>query len=105
MRGHKILRLSKALVEHVSGLAQIRLAPDEIERMAEELARVLEYVDILESVDTKGVDPTWHGMTAGDVQRPDAERPSLPRERALANAPATRDGMFLIPRILGEGEE
>lgn len=99
-----LLRLSKEIVDHVADLAQIRLKGEERERVASELSRVLEYVAILDGADIEGVEASWHGPRAS-VTRVDAPRPSLTRAQALANAPKVREGMFQIPRILGEGEE
>lgn len=97
--------LSDALVYHVADLARIRIEEAEVSSIARDLGRVLEYVNRLEEVDTTEVEPTLHGGGQVANLRPDTPAPSLARESVLANAPAVRDGMFLIPKILGEGDE
>lgn len=98
------MRLSIDMVQHVAELAHIWVDPEELPGMAKELDQILDYVARLDAVDTTAVDPGWHPPT-GRMGRPDQVADSLPRDRALANAPRARDGMFVIPRILGEGEE
>jgi aspartyl-tRNA(Asn)/glutamyl-tRNA(Gln) amidotransferase subunit C len=48
------------------------------------------------------IPPTTHAVPLTNVLRPDAVRPSLPREAVLAAAPAAEDGRFRVPRILDE---
>lgn len=87
-------------VRHVATLARLALTPDEERRFAEQLSAVLDAVKTLESVDTSQVLPTSHAMLAASLLREDAVRPSLPPERALANAPAKVGSSFAVPKIL-----
>lgn len=87
-------------VRHIARLARLRLTPEEELRYTEQLSAILDYADRLQRVDTSDVPPTAFAA-AGDLPlRPDAPRPPLPRERVLANAPASRDGLFLVPPVL-----
>lgn len=52
--------ISKEDVKYLSELCKIRFSEEEIEDFAEELSKILEYVDILMEVDTEGVEPTYH---------------------------------------------
>jgi aspartyl-tRNA(Asn)/glutamyl-tRNA(Gln) amidotransferase subunit C len=54
------------------------------------------------ALDTEGVPPTAHPLPLVNVFRPDEVHPCLPRDEVLAAAPATEDGRFRVPRILGE---
>ena len=84
-------------VLHVARLARLRLTDDELERMSGELSAILEHVERINELDLDGVAPTSHVVDVENVLRPDEPRPSLPRERALENAPdATGDG-FRVP--------
>ncbi len=99
------MALSEQMVRHVATLARIRVDSKDEGRIGAELSRVLEYMTMLERVDTTAVDPMWQSVDATwDGQRDDEVQSSLERAQALANAPEQRDEMFLIPRILG-GEE
>jgi aspartyl-tRNA(Asn)/glutamyl-tRNA(Gln) amidotransferase subunit C len=92
--------LSIEQVAKVASLARLKLSPDEREQMAAQLARVLEYVEILNEVDTDDVEPMAHAVEVTNVLRADEPGESLPREAALANAPKTDSECFLVPPIL-----
>jgi len=92
--------LSIEQVAKVAGLARLKLSPEEQEQMAAQLARVLDYVEILNEVDTDDVEPMAHAVEVTNVLRDDVAGESLPREAALANAPKTDGECFLVPPIL-----
>ena len=52
--------IDEATVRHVARLARLRLEPDELERMREELSSILEHVDRIQALDLDGVPPTTH---------------------------------------------
>lgn len=93
--------LSNDDVDKVAVLARLQLSLDEKSRMATQLGDVLEYVAMLDEVNTDDVEPMAHAVEMTNVLRDDAERESLPREAALANAPKTDGQCFLVPPILG----
>ncbi len=84
-------------VLHVARLARLALSDDEIEPMARELSAVLEHVARIGELDLEDVAPTSHVVEVTGALRPDEPRPSLPREIALAQAPAVSDNGFLVP--------
>lgn len=89
----------------IAQLAHLRFQSDALDRFSEEFARILEYFESLEKLDLAGIEPTSHisgpgpAVTAG--YRVDQERPSLPVEEALREAPEKGDGHFLVPRFIG----
>jgi aspartyl-tRNA(Asn)/glutamyl-tRNA(Gln) amidotransferase subunit C len=84
-------------VLHVARLARLALSEEEIEPMARELSAVLEHVARIGELDLEDVAPTAHVVDVTGALRPDEPRPSLPREVALAQAPAVSDDGFLVP--------
>ncbi len=84
-------------VLHVARLARLALQEEEIEPMARELSAVLDHVARIAELDLEGVEPTSHVVELSGALRADEPRPSLPREVALANAPAVSDEGFLVP--------
>jgi aspartyl-tRNA(Asn)/glutamyl-tRNA(Gln) amidotransferase subunit C len=84
-------------VLHVARLARLALAEEEIEPMARELSAVLDHVARIGELDLRDVAPTSHVLDVTGALRPDEPRPSLPREVALAQAPAVSDDGFLVP--------
>ena len=84
-------------VLHVARLARLRLSEDEIPRMSSELSSVLDHIEKISELDLSNVEPTSHVVAVENVLRPDEPVPSLPRERALENAPDPADGYFRVP--------
>lgn len=84
-------------VLHVARLARLQLSEEEIEPMARELSAVLGHVTKISELDLDGVPVTAHVVEVAGALREDEPRPSLPRETALAQAPATSGDGFLVP--------
>jgi aspartyl-tRNA(Asn)/glutamyl-tRNA(Gln) amidotransferase subunit C len=84
-------------VLHVARLARLALSEAEIEPMARELSAVLDHIATIAELDLDRVAPTTHVVEMSGALRADEPRPSLPRDVALAQAPAVSDGGFLVP--------
>ena len=84
-------------VLHVARLARLELSEDEVERMTGELSAILDHIEKISALDLEGVPPTSHVVEVGSALRPDEPRPSLPRDVALANAPAVESDGFAVP--------
>jgi aspartyl-tRNA(Asn)/glutamyl-tRNA(Gln) amidotransferase subunit C len=92
--------IDRDAVDHVARLARLDLSEDERSRMQEELAQILAHAEKIQSLDLEDVPPTSHSVPLRNVMRADEVAPSLPKEDALANAPAAEDGRFKVPRII-----
>jgi aspartyl-tRNA(Asn)/glutamyl-tRNA(Gln) amidotransferase subunit C len=89
--------IDREQVLHVAKLARLKLTDDEVEKMTGELSKILEHVERMEALDLEGVEPTSHVVALQNVLREDVPRPSLPRERALEQAPDATDDGFRVP--------
>ncbi len=87
-------------VRHIAYLARLRLTPEEEETYRQQLSAILDYAGRLAQVDTSAIPPTATVLPLTAPLRPDETRPCLPREKALANAPAAEEGMFRVPPVL-----
>ena len=87
-------------VERIAKLARIGLSDAETAKMSEELGRILEFVEQLQAVDITDTLPTDQVTGLQDVCRQDLVWPSLGRDELLANAPAQKDGYFVVKRVL-----
>ena len=96
--------IDRAQVLHVARLARLDLTEEEVARMSTELSDVLTHIEKIGELDLVGVPPTTHVVEVSNALRPDEPEPSLPREVALANAPAVADGGFLVPSPQAGGE-
>jgi aspartyl-tRNA(Asn)/glutamyl-tRNA(Gln) amidotransferase subunit C len=84
-------------VRHVARLARLQLSDEEVDRMAVELAGVLDHIATIEQLDLDDVEPTSHVVAVENALRADEPRPSLERESALASAPSVVDDGFAVP--------
>jgi aspartyl-tRNA(Asn)/glutamyl-tRNA(Gln) amidotransferase subunit C len=84
-------------VLHVARLARLQLQEHELEPLAHELSGVLDHVARIGELDLDDVAPTSHVVEVTGALRADEPEICLPPEVALEQAPAVRDGGFLVP--------
>lgn len=94
------MKITPELVEHVADLARLELSGTEKERMEDQLGKILEYIGLLDELDTSDVPPTSHVIDVHNVFREDEVKESLPVEKGLANAPDRAGTAFKVPRII-----
>lgn len=87
-------------IGHVALLARLKLTDDEAELFSRQVGSIIEYIDKLNELDVKDIEPTAHVLQVRNVFREDKSRPSLPREKALQNAPESNDNFYRVPRII-----
>ncbi len=92
--------IEKKQVEHIANLSRLRLTEEEIKTFGGQLDGILKYVEKLNELDTKDIEPTSHVIDLVNVMREDAPRPSLPLEEAVGNAPAETGNLYRVPRII-----
>ena len=95
------MRLSADEVRHIALLARLGTTDDEVETMRSQLSNILDHFDVLQKVDTEGVQPTGHSVDLDSVMREDEAAPSQPAEEMLANAPR-REGDYVRVRAVLE---
>ncbi len=83
-------------------LARLDLTDDELAALKDELSDLLDHVDRIRRLETHDVPPTAHPLPLTNVFRPDEVAESLERDEVLAAAPASENGRFLVPPVLGE---
>jgi aspartyl-tRNA(Asn)/glutamyl-tRNA(Gln) amidotransferase subunit C len=89
-------------VEHVAELARLELTPAEKEQFIAQLNSILTYIEKLNELDTRDVEPTSHVLPISNVFRDDEVQPSLERTEVLHNAPEESHFFFKVPRIIEE---
>lgn len=94
------MAISKEQVRHVALLARLHLTDEEMDFLGTQLGQILEHIDKISEVDTSAVKPTAHAVEVSNVFRDDVTRPSLTQEDALANAPKSEAGGFVVPKII-----
>lgn len=94
------MEITKQEVERIAKLARLEITPAEKEAFSKQLSQILTHVEKLKQYDTKGVEPTATVLGQVNVFREDDVRPSLPVEKALANAPEREGDGFSVPKII-----
>lgn len=94
-----------AEVERIARLAKLSFSEAEKVQLTAEFNQMLAYVGKLNELDLEGVEPTIHPLHSSAPLREDVVQPSLSREEALRNAPASHDGFFSVPRVIEGGKQ
>lgn len=87
-------------VSYVANLARIKLTDEETNRFQGQIDEILAYVKELGSLDISNVEPMAHPLPMTNVFRADEIKDSMDRQKAIANAPASRNQQFLLPKIV-----
>lgn len=94
------MSLTPEQVRQVAHLARLELKPGQTEAYASQLSNILEMVDRLVAAKTDGVEAMAHPLDMSQRLRPDAVSEPNQRETFQAQAPAVRDGLYLVPRVI-----
>jgi aspartyl-tRNA(Asn)/glutamyl-tRNA(Gln) amidotransferase subunit C len=93
----------KININRVATLASLPLTDEEKKKLESQLEETLTYIEQLEEVDTKNVEPTSQVTGLENVTRTDKAKPSLTQEEALSNVTEKHNGYVMVPGIL-DGE-
>ena len=87
-------------IEKIAELARIGITADEIGEVTERITEILHMVDQLQAVDTSDVLPMANPLDAVARLRADEVTQVNQREDFQAIAPATQDGLYLVPKVI-----
>ena len=87
-------------VEKIANLAKLRLKPGEKDRLARDLAAILQYVKKLDEVDTSAVEATSHVLDSENIFREDSDEAADVREDVLKHAFERSDSFFKVPKVV-----
>ncbi len=88
-------------VRRTAALARLEITDEEAERLGPQFARILAAFRVLASLDVEGAEAMTHASGEESVLRADEERPSLPVDAALSNAPRRVDDFYGVPKTIG----
>jgi aspartyl-tRNA(Asn)/glutamyl-tRNA(Gln) amidotransferase subunit C len=94
------LKIKKDEVTYVAHLARLEFSEGETDTFTSQLNNILLYMDMLNRVDTTGIEPMTHAIAQQNAFREDRVKPSLSQEATLANAPDTRGDFFRVPKVI-----
>jgi aspartyl-tRNA(Asn)/glutamyl-tRNA(Gln) amidotransferase subunit C len=94
-------KLSRDDILKLAALSKLRLSDEEIDSLRDELSEILNYVELLDNVDTSGLEPTYQVTGLKNVTRNDEIKDyGYKIEELLKNAPAILDYQFKVKRVL-----
>ena len=94
------MSVDRATVKRVAHLARIRVTDEDAEAFRGELNAILGFVVQLNEVDVAGVEPMTSVLPMGMKQRQDRVTDGGKAADIVANAPATDDNFFLVPKVV-----
>ena len=92
--------ISDETMEYVGILAKLELSPEEKEQAKKDMSDMLDYVSKLNELDTENVEAMSHTFSYNNVFREDVVTNGDDRDEILANAPAKKDGAFMVPKTV-----
>ena len=92
------MNIDREEARRIARLAHLELDDAGLDRMAVEMTTILDYVDQLRAVDVSTIASETSPATP---LRADEPHEPLDRELIAGNAPAWRDGLFVVPKVLG----
>lgn len=93
------VKVDEKLVKEIAQLARLDLSKEETEMFVSQFQDILNYVGMLNEVDTENVPPAYLSSTNQSVIREDEIEESVPTKEFLSNAPQSKDGYVIIPRV------
>lgn len=94
------MSLSKDQVQHIARLARLDIRDEEIDDVATKLSGILDFVDQLQAAPVDDVLPMAHPLNQAQRFRADAVTEENDRDEFQRNAPAVRDGLYLVPKVI-----
>ena len=94
------MQITPDLIKYLEKLARITLSEYEEKKVGNELQDILTYIDMLNELDTDGVEAMSHCFPVTNVMREDEVAPSMSPDEIVANAPESQDGYFVVPKTV-----
>lgn len=94
------MAVSREEILHIAKLADLKIEENEIDEYAKNLEDILDFMKILDSVNTDNVEESIGSLNNVNVFRKDEIKEFEDKEALLQNAPEQEDNMFRIPKVI-----
>ena len=94
------MSVDEATVRRIAHLSRIAIGDEDVPRMQGELNAILAFVEQLNEVDVAGIEPMTAVTPMSLKKRRDVVTDGGDAPKILANAPASEDGFFLVPKVV-----
>ena len=92
--------VDQATVRRIARLARIKLTDDDVPRLEGELNAILKWIEMLNEADVSGVEPLTSVVEMEMKMRDDVVTDGNMPDNVVANAPATEDHYFMVPKVV-----
>ena len=94
------MSLTPEEVKKIAFLARLAIKEENIGQYSQDLSGILDLVEQMEAANVDDIEPMAHPQDAMQRLRKDAVTEINQRDKLMKNAPATEDGLFLVPKVL-----
>ena len=94
------MKISDDEIETIASLAKLDLNRIDVPSLSKDLNNILNFVQQMEAVDTTNVEPLASPVKTDNLLRQDEPSDDIDREAFQAVAPATEDGLYLVPKVI-----
>lgn len=94
------MKITDETVDYVAALAKLQLSVEQKEKAKVDLESILTYMDVMNDLNTDGIEPMSHAFPLTNVFREDVVTNQENRDALLENAPSKKDGCFLVPKTV-----
>jgi aspartyl-tRNA(Asn)/glutamyl-tRNA(Gln) amidotransferase subunit C len=96
------MKIDDTIVDKVAGLAKLEFVGEEKEAIKKDMERILTFMDLLNEVDTEGVEPLKYVTEGTQNLRADKSSTMISKVEALENAPSKDSDYFKVPKVLNK---
>jgi aspartyl-tRNA(Asn)/glutamyl-tRNA(Gln) amidotransferase subunit C len=94
------MKITDEMIDYIGVLARLKITGEEREASKAELSKIIDYMDVLNELDTDGIEAMSHAFPVKNVFREDVIKPSVDREEIILNAANKKDGCFKVPKAV-----
>ncbi len=87
-------------IQYIADLARIYVPEEKRATLTHDLVRIIQYVELLQTLDVEHVKPTSHAVSLGNVLREDTVKPSLTHAQVMRLAVESKSEFFKVPLII-----
>lgn len=89
-------------IQRLLSLSQLSLEAEDREKISRDLDAIIGFIEIMDQIDTEGVEPLAHAVDLDQPLRKDLADVDIDRELFQSIAPKTADGFYLVPKVLDQ---
>jgi aspartyl-tRNA(Asn)/glutamyl-tRNA(Gln) amidotransferase subunit C len=94
------MKITDEIVDHIAHLARLEFIGEDKQEIKQDMEKIINFMDALNSVDTTGVEPLIFMSDSVNVLREDVAVETISKEEALKNAPKKDSDYIRIPKVL-----